>query len=323
MENMDKRNEDFDMICRGLHPIQDVFGDKSKSEEANPSPDHVEVLNRCDLVLWFGDLNYRIQPLPDLNKQPEMHQMILEMIRKSDVAKMIEHDQLRLVQRQRIAFFGFEEMPITFAPTFKLNPNCDASMDPKDRYSTDRVPAYCDRIVWRALPHVSVKCENYKSHPDVLTSDHTPISANMTLKMPVVPSGKGKPTKFQVTLSNIILQTEGSLSPALDPKMKARIFLIHKLASNRASLDPMTGLKRVWEEPLVLQSQSPLNEIRRQPLLVVVLADPGDAPVGSRLLGEGMISLHDLTIPFVKVNLLQGGKPFGILVADIKFEEEK
>lgn len=40
---LEKRNEDFDMICRGLHPTHDVFGDASKAAEDSPSPQRIEV----------------------------------------------------------------------------------------------------------------------------------------------------------------------------------------------------------------------------------------------------------------------------------------
>lgn len=129
-----------------------------------------------------------------------MHDIVCQHIEKLEWGKLVEHDQLKAMQRSRVAFHGYDEAPITFAPTFKLKPFAD-SMQPKERYSKERVPAYCDRVLWRSLYYVSVHCDGYRSHPDIVTSDHTPISANFTVRLPQTNVLKDKSTKWQVGFS--------------------------------------------------------------------------------------------------------------------------
>lgn len=160
-------------------------------------PPPTKVPNRCDLLFFFGDLNYRVQPLDDLERQPEMHQTVLEHIDRGEWGKLLEWDQLRAMQRARIAFHGYDEGSINFAPTFKLIPFADAPAA-KDRYGSDRVPAYCDRVLWRSLYYVSVHCDSYRSHPDVVTSDHTPITSSFSVRLPQIVVHKDKATRWQV-----------------------------------------------------------------------------------------------------------------------------
>lgn len=123
--------------------------------------------------------------MEDLEERPAMHDVVRGHIAKRDWGTLLSFDQLRAQQRARVAFYQFDEGKIEFAPTFKVNPET-VSEDPAVLYNSKRVPSYCDRVLWRALPHCRVRCESYRSHPEITTSDHTPVTASLRLDLPQV-----------------------------------------------------------------------------------------------------------------------------------------
>jgi len=54
------------------------------------------------------------------------------------------------------------------------------------RYKGNRIPAWTDRVLWRSYPSLEkhVALSSHASHPTVLTSDHTPVSATFELQVP-------------------------------------------------------------------------------------------------------------------------------------------
>lgn len=51
-------------------------------------------------------------------------------------------------------------------------------------YSDKRLPAYCDRILWRSMPGVAdgLSMLSLRSLPEVASSDHKPVCAIMRLQ---------------------------------------------------------------------------------------------------------------------------------------------
>jgi len=109
-------------------------------------------------------MNYRI----DLPRET-----VLAAIRRNDLEKLLEHDQL-LVQRRKNPGFRlrpFSEPLITFAPTYKYN----VGSDEYDTSEKKRTPAWCDRIYYRGAIG-KITPVNYQRH-EVYASDHRPVSA--------------------------------------------------------------------------------------------------------------------------------------------------
>ena len=46
-----------------------------------------------------------------------------------------------------------------------------------------RVPAWCDRVLWRTKTAFDVQLIDYISHPKMLISDHKPVSALFDVKV--------------------------------------------------------------------------------------------------------------------------------------------
>ncbi|XP_063690255.1 uncharacterized protein LOC134822908 isoform X2 [Bolinopsis microptera] len=89
-----------------------------------------------DYLFWSGDLNYRIQLGND---------EVRAAITNGKHLDLMEHDQLRQEKLAGHAFIGFHEADITFKPTYKFDPETDIY----DTSEKNRVPAWCDRVLWR------------------------------------------------------------------------------------------------------------------------------------------------------------------------------
>ena len=126
-----------------------------------------------EICIFNGDMNYRI----DLPRET-----VLSAIRRNDLEKLLEHDQL-LVQRRKNPGFRlrpFSEPPITFLPTYKYN----VGSEEYDTSEKKRTPAYCDRIYYRgAIGKITPM--NYQRH-EVYASDHRPVSAAFVASVKMV-----------------------------------------------------------------------------------------------------------------------------------------
>ncbi|WRT68300.1 uncharacterized protein IL334_005276 [Kwoniella shivajii] len=129
-----------------------------------------------ELVILNGDLNYRID---------QRRENVISSISAGELSYLLEHDQLRKEMRSNHAFRlrNFEEAPITFAPTYKYNPGSNDYDSSEKR----RIPAWCDRILYRKSPHI--KTINYRRYEPTV-SDHRPISGGYHITLKAVNSLK-------------------------------------------------------------------------------------------------------------------------------------
>lgn len=168
-----------------------------------------DVTSNFDYVFWCGDLNFRLG---------EPRAAVLRWIEQTKFPLpphlphgLLHADQLTAVLEDGAAFRDFREAPITFPPTYKYDPGSQQF----DTSSKQRVPAYTDRILYKAksmtpistsafsglrrissVPVTSgLKCLAYNSVQSVCTSDHKPVwglfSAALRPGTDVVPLAAG------------------------------------------------------------------------------------------------------------------------------------
>lgn len=124
-----------------------------------------------EICLLAGDLNYRL----DLSRETAM-----TLIEQNRFADLFAADQLQLEIRSNPQFGlrHFLEAPICFAPTYKF----DRLTNDYDSSDKARVPAYCDRILYRSRTGNMVQCTSYKRW-DATVSDHRPVSATFSMRV--------------------------------------------------------------------------------------------------------------------------------------------
>ena len=157
--------------------------------------DALDVLNH-DVVVWQGDLNYRLAS----TKAPEAglgaflasfgpaareaareddardDAAVREALAAGDWAALAARDQLDAAIARGDAFVGFREAPKQFPPTYKL-------VRGTAEYKANRRPAWCDRVLWKAKrPSDVVACGRYASVATCVLSDHHPVSADLAVE---------------------------------------------------------------------------------------------------------------------------------------------
>lgn len=152
LNNVDERHNDYKTISSGL-----IFsrGRRIKSH---------------DSVIWLGDFNYRVG-LP--------YDYVKEIIRAGEYETLFEHDQLNKQMVKGETFPFYNEMQITFPPTYKFDNN-------SDEYDTSekmRTPSWTDRILSRGP---NLHQTSYGSEPNIKFSDHRPVYATFQASIVIV-----------------------------------------------------------------------------------------------------------------------------------------
>jgi len=142
------RNGQYATIVRGLHM----------------GAPRCDILNQFDHVVWCGDMNYRLDGIAG--------EQAVSLVKSRNYARLLEHDQLGMARATGEVFLGFAEGQITFPPTYKL-----VQTDSGTRvYDKHRVPAWCDRVLWKSLPGAAPLRQVEYGCSDILTSsDHRPV----------------------------------------------------------------------------------------------------------------------------------------------------
>jgi phosphatidylinositol-bisphosphatase len=113
---------------------REALADNREKNDKYLSPDD------HDIIIWAGDLNYRIIPGIETSK-------VYEIIREGKALLLAPYDQLNQERESGSVFQGFHEGLLTFEPTYKYIPGTDLFDDRKDKKL--RCPSWCDRILWR------------------------------------------------------------------------------------------------------------------------------------------------------------------------------
>jgi hypothetical protein len=117
-------------------------------------------------------MNYRIDA---------RREMVIASVRSGEHLNLRVHDQLLKEVKFNRGFRlrSFQEGPIDFIPTYKYDPGTNEF----DTSPKKRIPAWCDRILWRVFNDSRTVQTQYRRW-EANISDHRPISAvfDLTVK---------------------------------------------------------------------------------------------------------------------------------------------
>ena len=155
---------------------------KIKTDNCEELEDTIGV-NQYDLVIFSGDLNYRI------NMEIEDCKKIIEA---KDYESLLVKDQLYTsIRSKEIEMDDFFEGHIHFPPTYKFQ-------DGTDNYDyNERVPGWTDRILYRANNLSDVILCKYSSIFEAKTSDHKPVYAIFKINFNSYEKNKEKYKKIE------------------------------------------------------------------------------------------------------------------------------
>eukprot|EP01018_Ginkgo_biloba_P024282 Gb_26825 [translate_table: standard] len=126
-----------------------------------------------DRVIWFGDLNYRLNMSDDKTR---------ELVAKEEWEELTNMDQLRRELRKGRVFDGWFEGSIDFAPTYKYELNSDKYFGENAKAGEKRrTPAWCDRILSFGK---GIKQLSYM-RVEIMLSDHRPVNASFLAELEI------------------------------------------------------------------------------------------------------------------------------------------
>lgn len=196
--NIDARNKDWENLVRNLVFVN---GDDSPYSFAEEQPiadaseedpaDHNGLFTSGSHVFFYGDLNYRTHDSPPSDGAHESYpRRKASEDSRAHFSHWLKEDQLTREKAANRTLHHFQELPITFPPTYKYATSSEKSPDAAKRtlaaddaewqWSKHRYPSWCDRILY--LPsHASSQLEpqTYTALPIQPTSDHRPVALSL------------------------------------------------------------------------------------------------------------------------------------------------
>uniref|UniRef100_A0A1I7T023 IPPc domain-containing protein n=1 Tax=Caenorhabditis tropicalis TaxID=1561998 RepID=A0A1I7T023_9PELO len=118
----------------------------------------------ADVVLWVGDLNFRVTVENDVDwRNPEnIQDKIYDEVLKTE--ELATH-------KANKAFDGFNEAPIRFPPTHKFDPDSDNYVISTPK----RIPSYTDRVLYRTRNESWIQPIKYDCMRGPSPSDHKAV----------------------------------------------------------------------------------------------------------------------------------------------------
>jgi hypothetical protein len=169
------RNTDISSILEGS--VLPVEREHSTRQDSYIGGGDGSMILDHEICVLNGDLNYRIDTMG--------RDTVVNAVKARNFTKLLDRDQLLASKRKNPWFKlrSFQELPITFAPTYKY----DVGTDNYDTSEKKRAPAWCDRILYRGRDRIQQL--DYKRH-EVRVSDHRPVTGTFRIKIKKISAKK-------------------------------------------------------------------------------------------------------------------------------------
>ncbi|XP_052172743.1 type I inositol polyphosphate 5-phosphatase 13-like isoform X3 [Diospyros lotus] len=171
-------------ITAGVAGAAPILRSTSQSGGINPEDTRPD-LAEADMVIFLGDFNYRLFGISYDEARDFVSQRSFDWLR--------EKDQLRAEMKAGKVFQGMHEALIRFPPTYKFERG-KAGLGGYDSGEKKRIPAWCDRILYRdnrstSTSKCSLECPvvcsilQYEACMDVTESDHKPVRCKLNIEI--------------------------------------------------------------------------------------------------------------------------------------------
>ncbi|OQR98644.1 phosphatidylinositol-3,4,5-trisphosphate 5-phosphatase [Achlya hypogyna] len=287
---LDRRNSDCAEILNGAR-----VGLKSLSID-----------HQFDHAFWFGDMNYRINLEyggGDALAKDAHWDAVHALVMAKDFATLYANDQLQHQLAEGKALAGWSTAPCDFPPTFKRVRGRETE------FTRQRVPSYCDRILWTSLPGYAshLKLLKYACVETISTSDHKPVFGAFELARyaPTPPTTARPHQSIEVQFSNVAASNllAMDITGTSDPYIKFYCPIAGMLVDDEPGKHhPQSGIVKASVNPEWTDDQLPTLKLRarlhelQKVHLVLVLMDY-DATSADDALGEVVLCLQDLYSP--------------------------
>ena len=169
---------------RRIAELQEIFLDQVFQGRLIPD---MKLLDH-DVLVLFGDLNFRLREMEFAE--------VKDLLGEGKIKQLLKLDQLQLEQirgeESPSRLCDFMEMGVEFVPSYRYVAGSDDFTDG----GKCRVPAWCDRVLWRIhkrkLPKITdlnpqmvVRGDYYCLHRLPRSSDHKAVSAGLTLSVDI------------------------------------------------------------------------------------------------------------------------------------------
>ncbi|CAK4717329.1 unnamed protein product [Aphanomyces euteiches] len=169
-----------------------------------------------------------------------------------------------------------------------------------------RVPSYCDRVLWKSLPGFEkhLKLIEYKCVQDICTSDHKPIFASFELEpLPPASPDFNNHDMVEVKLTNLSAANLAAMdmNGQSDPYIKFYCSVPGMLLSDETKRPQTAVLKSTlnpsWDDNQIpaLQLKCPLSQLQNVHLIMLLM--DWDATSADDPLGQAVLYLPDYYAP--------------------------
>lgn len=185
LEAVNRRNSDYDHVYRNMifsRPSNVTNSGVAGVSSSVPllrsnTGEGLPELSEADMVVFLGDFNYRLYDISYDEARDFVSQRCFDWLK--------EKDQLRAEMKAGKVFQGMREGIIRFPPTYKFEKH-QAGLAGYDSGEKKRIPAWCDRILYRdsrssSVSECNLDCpvvstiSQYEACMDVTDSDHKPV----------------------------------------------------------------------------------------------------------------------------------------------------
>ncbi|ETV80101.1 hypothetical protein H257_06494 [Aphanomyces astaci] len=263
----------------------------------------IELDHQFDHAFWMGDMNYRVHlgytDPKDMTKE-EHWAAVHDLVTRKEYGKLYANDQLQHQMHANKVLAGWHTVPCEFAPTFKR------LRGKEHEFTQQRVPSYCDRVLWKSLPgfESNLTLTAYTCVPDISTSDHKPVYAAFDVRpLPTPSPDTSTHDVIEIKLSDVSATNLDAMdmNGQSDPYIKFYCAVPDLLLPDE-NKHPQTAvlkntLNPTWDDGQVpaLQLKCQLNQLVRLHLVLVIM--DWDATSADDPLGQAVVYLPDCYEP--------------------------